>query len=150
MLHHDGGAAAVVDAEGRVAVTAHRRVHEHGRRVIRPVLGEKSPVRVRGHDQEPVDPTLERADGRRRLPGRAVHPGEQQMQPAPPRRLIDAADDFREEFAVEVREQHADRVREAGAERARSAVRHVAQPLRDAENALARSVRDIAVAVDHP
>src|SRR3546814_13973003 len=80
----------------------------------------------------------------------AVVTGHQQVQAALARDLVDAADQFGEELAVQVGQDHADGVGAAAAQAARGVVRAVAQLVGHAEHALAHGLGHVLVTVEGP
>src|SRR3546814_555117 len=80
----------------------------------------------------------------------AVVAGHQQVQAALARDLVDAADQFGEELAVQIGQDHADGVGAAAAEAARGVVRAVTQFVGHAEHALAYGLGHVLVTVEGP
>jgi hypothetical protein len=148
MRHHRPRPAVVVDAERDVLGFGRLRIDQH-RRQRGEVLAEEIDIaHVRRHDQQAVDPAAHRAQRGRLLLGMTVIARHQQVQAAVAGDEVDAADQFGEEFAVEIRQHHADGVGAAAAEAARGVMRAVAQLVRDRQYPAAHGFRHVVVPVD--
>ena len=111
------------------------------------MVAQEARVDMRRHDQQAIDTTLHRAQRRRRLAGVTVRTRHEQMQAARARGKVDAANQFRKEFTVQVGQQRADRLRASRDQAARGTVRDVTQLLGHAHDALAGLIGNVGVAV---
>src|ERR1019366_3170823 len=98
---HDGARAAeVVDGDGVAGSGC--GIEKDDRQVARPQLFDRGKSDVGSHDHQPVDAAAHRLDDFQHFAGIAVRTGNEDVVPLATCRQIDAANDFREEFAMNV------------------------------------------------
>ena len=143
MPRHRLRTAEVVHLEAGVAGQIDAGVDQHGGQVVRQVGAQECRVRMRRHHQQPIDPAIHGPQCGGRLVGIAVGAADQQVQATRPRRLVNAADQLREVFAVQIGQQRADGVGAPGdqaAGRARGAETQVAGGSQDARLGVGQDV----------
>src|SRR5688500_7376091 len=110
MPDHRASAAGIVDGDDRSLPVAGDGVYEHQRESRRDVAGEGLGGDVGGHEEETIDASLHRPERRLHLDGIVVRAGEEEVVSGVPDAAINAANDLREELAVEVGEEDSQRI----------------------------------------
>ncbi len=148
MPGHAPRAAVVVHIEHRALARATRAIEQHRRQAAgQRVFMHARIAQRRRHHHHPVHApgqALQCPALRLRV---AVRAGHQQMVALVARHLIDAADQFGKEFAMQVRQHHPDGVGAPAAEAARGVVRDVIERTRHPQDTLAHRLGHVLMPV---